>query len=160
MYAGSLPRSTGRRLLRLFVTRVLGLGVMCLLVLPDAAWAVQSHGGDEGLVAHQLGHVLFCVGMLYLLYRLRVKRPIGAGWRAFRAFLWLLVFWNLLTFTGHWLNEIMPAEKFLRKNQHIVAMTIESFGDAVYYLTRLDHLLLVPAMICLLVALQRWRSQA
>ncbi len=98
--------------------------------------------------------------MLYLLYRLRILPRHGAGWGAFRAFLWLLVGWNLLTFVGHWMNVSMPADRFLRRGEHIVAMTIESPADVIFYLTRLDHLLLVPAMIFLLLALKRWRQQS
>ena len=36
----------------------------------DRALAVQQHGGAEGLVAHQIGHILFFSGIAYLLYKI------------------------------------------------------------------------------------------
>jgi hypothetical protein len=32
--------------------------------------------------------------------------------------------------------------------------------DALFYFSRLDHLLLLPAFLCLLAALLKWRKQA
>jgi len=132
---------------------------LALLALPDIAWAVQAHRGLEGLVSHQLGHLLFLLGIGYLLFKLYRMRQAGAGWVAFKAFLWLLILWNLVTFSGHWLNEYVAQESFVKSYGKIVAFTIGSFPDAVYYLTRLDHLLLVPSFICLLLALQKWVRQ-
>lgn len=122
------------------------------------AWAVQSHGGTEGLVIHQIGHSLFSVGMGYLLYRLYVLRLTGSGWIEFKIFLWLLLLWNVMTFSGHWMNESVAAEKFLKLQSHTEAFTITGIFDALYYLTRLDHLVLVPAFVFLLLALRKWRG--
>jgi len=97
--------------------------------------------------------------MGYLLYRLHLMSQGGKGWRAFKAFLWLLILWNLLTFTGHWLNELVDTRKFVRREMHVVAFDVASFQDVLYYLTRLDHLLLVPALLFLLGALRTWRKQ-
>lgn len=133
--------------------------ILLLGTAPSSAWAVQAHGGAEGLVSHQIGHLLFTLGMAYLLYRLRLVRQRGAGWFEFKTFLWLLIFWNLQTFAGHWLNEQIPDERFIRQGAHVVSFTVTSILDAVYYLTRLDHLLLVPALLFLLLALRRWRAQ-
>ena len=130
--------------------------VFQLFMSVDSAWAVQSHGGSEGLVAHQLGHLLFTIGMGYLLFRLRTMQQKGRGWVEFKVFIWLLVIWNILTFTGHWMNEFVAAEKFIRTNGNISAFAVENFSDAIYYLTRLDHLALVPAFACLLLALRKW----
>ncbi len=133
------------------------LVVFQITLTVEPVWAVQSHGGSEGLVAHQIGHILFTIGMVYLLFRLRTMRQKGGGWVEFKVFIWLLVAWNLLTFTGHWMNEFVAVEKFSRAGEHIVSFTIVNFSDAIYYLTRLDHLVLVPSFAFLLLALRKWR---
>jgi len=133
---------------------------LLFLLEPQAAWAVQTHGGSEGLVSHQVGHLLFSVGMGYLLFKLYRMRQYGPGWRSFKAFLWLLILWNIATFSGHWMNEFVDQEKFLYVDGHTVAFTIRSFFDLLYYLTRLDHLLLVPSFFCLLLSLKKWSQPA
>ena len=71
--------------------------ILCFTVqslLPGTAWAVQQHGGAEGLVSHQIGHLLFIIGMFYLLYRLQVASPTGGGWPHFKLFVWLIICWK------------------------------------------------------------------
>lgn len=129
------------------------------MLWPASALAVQGHGGAEGLVSHQTGHVLFIVGLSYLLYKIHNTRFTAPGWVEFRAFLWTLVCWNMLTFTGHWMRELVDQSKFSKAGGHIISMTIDGPGDLFFYLTRLDHLLLLPAFFLLLLALRKWRSQ-
>lgn len=143
---------------------VLGVLLTALLVsIPATALAVQQHGGLEGLVAHQLGHLLFLTGMVFLLYRLRhpQTRPLveGRGWYAFRLFIWLIILWNLLTFYGHWHDEVISADKFVLVDGKRTALIINHPLDLLYYFSRLDHLILLPAFLCLLQALRRWRAQ-
>ena len=96
-------------------TRHLRTALLFLAMLPAAntAWAVQAHGGSEGLVSHQIGHFLFIIGMGYLVYRLRSMRQRGSGWFEFKVFIWLLIVWNVMTFFGHWMNEFVTKEKFM-----------------------------------------------
>lgn len=121
------------------------------------AWAVQAHGGSEGLVSHQIGHLLFTIGMGYLVLRLRSMRQSSSGWFEFKIFIWLLIVWNVVTFSGHWMNEYVENEKFIKDHANTLSFTIENLFDAIYYLTRLDHLILVPSLAFLLIALRKWR---
>ena len=130
-----------------------------LMVAVSPAWGVQSHGGAEGLVSHQIGHILFVIGMGYLLvhlYRLHVK---GVGWTEFKVFLWLIIAWNILTFSGHWMHEVVDKERFIITNEHVTSFSVSNFTDAYYYVTNLDHVVLVPALAFLLCALREWRAQ-
>lgn len=120
-------------------------------------YAVQQHGGAEGLVSHQVGHILFISGMSYLLYRVHHNRITGSGWFEFKSFLWLIILWNILTFSGHWMREIVNPERFIRQGTQVTAFVITDSFDTFFYLTRLDHLLLVPSFVFLLLALQKWR---
>ena len=131
--------------------------LVCLTLLPTQSWAVQAHGGTEGLVSHQIGHVLFFLGMGYLLFRLYHIQMKGSGWFEFKVFLWLIIAWNLITFSGHLMNEFVAPEKFIKSDGITSAFTITSFTDAYFYITRLDHLLLVPAFTFLVFALRKWR---
>ncbi|MDX1776528.1 MAG: hypothetical protein R3297_08090 [Desulfobulbales bacterium] len=127
-----------------------------ILSLPRHALAVQAHGGAEGLVSHQIGHIMFIAGMGYLLYRIVSNRIEGPGWSEFKLFLVTILLWNFLTFTGHWLHEVVDASKFMSRNGVTVAYKPGGFTDYYYYLTRLDHLVLVPSFVFLLLALKKW----
>ena len=135
------------------------LALFCSLCTPVHAWAVQQHGGAEGLVAHEIGHILFIAGMLFLLYRMRRPATSGYGWFEFKLFLVLIVLWNTLTFYGHWYHEILNPEKYVRLHGKITGFTLTGFVDALFYLSRLDHLVLLPAFLCLMLALIKWRKQ-
>jgi hypothetical protein len=136
----------------------LTLGLFLSPVLINPAWAVQAHGGAEGLVSHQIGHVLFVIGMGYLLFRIYRTHLSGLGWFEFKGFLWLIITWNFITFSGHWLRELIDPKKFTMAGGHIVSFKISNFSDAFFYLASLDHLFLVPAFVLLLMALQKWRE--
>ena len=128
---------------------------LALSVKASPAWAVQAHGGAEGLLSHQIGHLLFATGMGYLLFRLRTMRQSGRGWLEFKTSIWLLIAWNVVTFTGHWMNEFIVEEQFIKDQTTILSFTIANLPDAIYYLTRLDHLILVPSFAFLLMALRK-----
>lgn len=147
----------GKNILRL---RHLLLVIFLLLisaVQTTPAWAVQQHGGAEGLVSHQIGHLLFIFGMGYMLYLVYHIGLTAAGWLHFKSFLRLILLWNFLTFSGHWLREFVDPDKFVKVDGQTVGYTISNFTDAVFYLSRLDHLVLVPAFLFLLLALKKWR---
>jgi hypothetical protein len=127
-----------------------------VLLQVSSAYAVQSHGGAEGLVSHQLGHFLFTLAMVFLLLRLRTSHLTGPGWSEFKGFLWLIILWNALTFAGHWMKEGVPADQFVLHSGRISAFQVNSIFDLIFYLTRLDHLLLVPAFFLLLLAIRNW----
>ncbi|MEK6250000.1 MAG: hypothetical protein N2C12_17585 [Planctomycetales bacterium] len=124
------------------------------------AWAVQGHGGTEGLVSHEIGHVLFIAGMVFILAYLSRQRFRSSAWLKFRCFLYLIILWNILTFTGHYMREYVGPEQMHKVGGRTVAFAISDLPDAYFYLTRLDHLLLVPALLFLLLALKQWRVES
>ena len=130
------------------------------LLFPHVAWAVQQHGGAEGLVSHQVGHFLFISGMFYLLYRLHLFSPSGPGWFEFKIFVWLIICWNFLTFYGHWHQELLDPAKLLRAGDKTTGLMISGPMDIMFYFSRLDHLLLLPAFLFLLMALTKWRKHS
>jgi len=142
-----------------------GYGILPILILSQPAalvfsvaqaHAVQVHGGSEGLISHQLGHLLFTLAMLVLLFRLSRSQLRDPGWQEFKGFLRLIISWNVLTFTGHWMQHSITSNQFVRHNGQVTAFQINNGFDFLFYLTRLDHLLLVPAFILLLLAIRNW----
>ncbi|NMX24272.1 hypothetical protein HCU62_10070 [Dissulfurirhabdus thermomarina] len=121
------------------------------------AWAVQDHGGGEGLMAHEIGHLLLMAGAAYILFRMAVFRSADPGWREFRAFLWWLLAWNLLVLAGHWIRPGIPAGRFILEGGRHVAFEARGGAGWLFYASRFDHLVLLPAFGFFLAALRKWR---
>lgn len=132
--------------------------LLCFVLFASPAWAVQAHGGAEGLVSHEVGHLFFIIGMTFLLFRAYLDNLITPGWQMFKGFLVFIILWNIIAFGGHLMNEIVDTSKYIKSNGHTTGFLVESPFDLLFYLTRLDHLLLVPAFICLYISLGRWRK--
>jgi hypothetical protein len=145
------------------LTKVLPLGLVAAGLVPgltQVAWAVQTHGGDEGLVAHQLGHVLFACGLIVVYRVCRRGQWSGPGWPSFRWFLVLSLAWCALTFAGHFLHEWVDPARFVRDGSQVRYFRAATAMDWTYYLSRLDHLLWIPALVALLRALVLWERSA
>lgn len=142
-------------------TRLISSGIIAILTtMASPALAVQTHGGAEGLVSHQIGHVFFAIGMGYLLYHLYRNHVAGPGWLEFKWFLWLIILWNFITFSGHLMDELIDPHKFILSGEETVSFSIAGWTDCLFYLTRLDHLVLVPSFIMLLLAIRKWERQS
>jgi hypothetical protein len=137
-----------------------GIAVPLLLVVwPRTAWALQTHGDPEGLHVHQLAHGFFAFSMLLLIYWLR-KWGLGAlaGWRAIRYSALFFILWNINAIVGHWLEELTQLLAIRRVDLltlEITAAPGHEWLAYLYYLTKLDHLLCVPALFCLMLGLRR-----
>ena len=137
------------------LTSFLGRRLFCLGVvyafLCGPAYAIQSHPAPEGLYVHQLAHVCFIVSMAVLAYWLEVHQFCRQkGWRYIQIAALLFVLWNMAAFAGHWIEEKIPRELFVGDpdwSQRLIA------GDNVwadlFYILKLDHLISVPAIVCL-----------
>lgn len=136
--------------------RAIRLCSLLIAALPSPALAVQIHGGAEGLVSHQIGHTLFLTGLGYLLWRIERRDLQTPAWQCFKRFLYCIVLWNLITITGHLLDRVIPTDRFIKNGTMITSFRAESPLDLLFYATRLDHFLLVPAFLFLFRALQRW----
>jgi hypothetical protein len=132
----------------------------CEILGAQKAWAVQAHGGAEGLVSHQIGHLFFLLGAGCLLWQVISRDLKGKGWSSFRAFLWLICLWNVLTFAGHWARETLDPSQFVREGRQIEAFIVSDGADILFYIANLDHLILIPALFCLAIALKKWKHSA
>ncbi len=74
------------------------------------------------------------------------------GWRLIQYSAFFFILWNLDALAAHFLDNQIQVVEF--KNLSIWHMSIETRSHSpllaiAYYLLKLDHLLCVPAMICL-----------
>lgn len=141
------------------------IGVMAVFIWffrPATVCAIQTHGGLEGLFVHQIAHVFFTFSMGLLIYWLRKRGLVSRlSWRYIQYAAIFFIAWNLDAFFGHWLLEqsgLIVVEKMPGMQMRIT--TIEGFSWLVeiYYISKLDHLLCMPAMVFLLLGLRRLRK--
>jgi hypothetical protein len=133
--------------------------IMGMILLPAApALATQGHGGVEGVWVHQFAHLFFLLSMVFLIYWLRraglVKVP---GWRYIQYAALFFILWNVDAMLVHFLDEQVRAVSI--QDVGTWQIRIHAAGNRtwlaiVYYIAKLDHLLCVPAMFCLLLGLR------
>lgn len=121
-----------------------------LLLLPAPARAFVPHS-YSGIIIHQMGHVFFTVSCLFVMWTIYVNQlHKQKGWRFLFLSQLLFVAWNLDTFVGHMTEYWIEPEQIIgdRTGWGYFERTILLSGrDYWYYLAKLDHLLLVPAMM-------------
>ncbi|MDR3569247.1 MAG: hypothetical protein P4L43_14560 [Syntrophobacteraceae bacterium] len=134
-----------------------------LLLSPQAAMAIQSHGGPEGLYVHQMAHILFLFSMGALIYWLRDSGLIKApGWRYVQYGAFCLILWNIDAVLGHYLDG--HGSSFVLADEGSWSARVH-FGSgsgklvALYYFTKFDHLFCVPGIIFLYMGLRRLLKQ-
>jgi hypothetical protein len=137
------------------VQKVIAFLILSALFSPELSWAFQSHPAPEGLYVHQLAHVLFGVAMGILAYWLQVNGFVRQkGWRLIQISCILFVLWNLNTFLGHWVEERVVADAVIGEPDWTQRIVLDSVMTRLYYVLKLDHLVSVPAIICLLLGIR------
>jgi len=132
--------------------------ILILLFTATPALATQTHGQPEGLYVHQIAHLFFIVSMGILEFWLRQRNLVREpGWKYIQLAAVLLILWNLNAMAVHFLDEQIHWLQVNRIDQW--QLHISATGDRVglpwlYYILKLDHLLCVPAMICLFLGLK------
>jgi len=132
--------------------------VIGCLLCPSLVFATQGHAGIEGVWVHQFAHLFFIFSMMLLIYWLRraglVKEP---GWRYIQYAALFFIIWNIDTIIVHFLDEQIQAVQATHIGDwriRIVASGDRKGLAALYYIAKLDHLLCVPAMVCLMLGLR------
>lgn len=120
------------------------------LLLPAPAEAFVPHA-YPGIIIHQMGHIFFivsCVFVMWTIFMNHLHRQ--KGWRFLFLSQLLFIAWNVDTFVGHMTEYWIEAEQIIgeRVGWGYFERTIMLSGkEYLYYITKLDHLLLVPAMM-------------
>jgi len=138
--------------------------VVYLLLLAEPAAATQTHGGAEGLIAHQLAHLFYLFAMGILVYWLRKRGLVHrSGWRLIQFAAIFLILWNIDTFFVHLLDETPGFVRSERLSPWEIRITTRPGLEplaGLYYLAKLDHLLCVPALLFLYLGLKRLTGES
>lgn len=128
-----------------------------LLLLPAVpAWALQTHGAPEGLYVHQIAHLLFAVALAYLWWHTRRTPPVASnGWKLLQLFCLMTILWNLSAVIGHEVYQRLDPADILERHTWREQVTLPlDLLKSLHFLTSMDHLLLVPALAALALALR------
>ena len=117
---------------------------------PDIVLATQTHGGPEGVYAHQIAHLFYILSMGFFIHWLRERKLVEEiGWRFIQYAAFFLILWNLDAFLVHFLEQTG------NWSLQINAQNSNNGLRELYYLAKLDHLLCVPALFFLYLGLRR-----
>jgi hypothetical protein len=122
-----------------------------LLVLPSQAWAFIPHWDPrEAFFIRQFAYLFWALAMVFFIFALRQEKL--QQHRGFRWLVWAGIFfalWNFDCFIGQFIALAMDSQggAGLTTAAGLDPSATETFLWF-YYLTKLDHLLLVPAFLC------------
>jgi len=139
------------------IYRIFALTPLCIaLLFCREAWALQTHGGAEGVVVHQLAHIQYLGALGYLFWDIRRSSFVGVGWRYLQRFCLLMMAWNGIAFIGHFAQMKLGEGAISTEDGYLSALLLlpVTFSKWVYYITALDHLVCVPALFFLYLAMR------
>ena len=141
--------------LRYQVVMIVGLILLCSA---SPAMATQTHGQPEGLYVHQIAHLFFIISMGILEFWLRQRNLVREpGWKYIQLAAVLFILWNLNAICVHFMDEQIHLLQIRPAGPWHMEMSVASGGKGLamlYYILKLDHLLCVPAMLCLYLGLK------
>ncbi|WP_457575343.1 hypothetical protein [Desulfomarina sp.] len=126
------------------------------LFLPERSMALQAHGEPEGMYVHQMAHILYMAALGYLYWDTQRSAFSNRGWTYLRIFCVLTIFWNLLALIGHEATQYLHPKDFTIVDGYLFSKVNKplTLVKIAYYTAKLDHLLTVPAMFFLYIALR------
>lgn len=138
-------------------------GLLALIWLyPAPALAYIPHWDPkEGFFVRQFSYLVFLVAMFYLFFEL--KQGGLQKYRGFRFLAWaslLFALWNLDCFVGQFLSLNLDSSQVVGPTGSLAQrLHMADAATWVYYLTKLDHLLLVPAYYLFYLGIKAFRQQ-
>ena len=132
------------------------------ILQPGEALALQVHGEPEGLYVHQMAHLHYIVALGYFYWDIRRSSFTGRGWRFLQMFCVLMACWNTLAFTGHLAGLYLDPQSLLQTDCYLQTQLLSPFtlNKYLYFITKLDHLIYVPALFCLFLGLRSFYHSA
>ena len=143
------------RFLRYATLAALSLALLCIAT---PALATQTHGQPEGLYVHQIAHLFFIISMGILEFWLRQRNLVREpGWKYIQVAAVLFILWNVNAMAVHFLDEQISWLTVTAIDEWQISIFVSGGGKGLallYYILKLDHLLCVPAMVCLYLGLK------
>lgn len=130
--------------------------LLLFLALPGEAHALQVHGEPEGLYVHQMAHLHYIFALGYFFWDIRRTSFTGRGWRYLQMFCGLMACWNALAFMGHLTGAYLDPGALLQTDCYLETRLLSPFtlNKYLYFITKLDHLIYVPALFFLFLGLR------
>lgn len=122
----------------------------------ESAMALQVHGGPEGLYVHQMAHLHYLFALVFFLWYIRRAAFTSRDWLFLQLFCLLMCLWNILAFVGHIAATNVEPTSLVQGSHYLTTRLLPpySVNNLVFYLAKLDHLLCVPALFCLYMAIR------
>jgi hypothetical protein len=138
------------------------LPLIMAIFLPDEAVALQVHSEPEGLYVHQMAHLHYIFALCYFFWDIKRSSFTGRGWRYLLLFCVLMVCWNVIAFVGHLAGFNLDSHAFLQTDRYLQTLILSPFtiNKCLYFVTKLDHLVYVPAMFFLFLGLRSFYRSA
>lgn len=132
------------------------LATVFIILHPSLSWALQTHDAPEGLFVHQMSHLLFVASLVYLAWDIHRNKFSGRGWVYLQFFCVFMSLWNVLAFTGHAVAHHLLKSDFFTESTYFYTKIFGPFTSAkiTFYIAKLDHLVSVPALVFLFLALR------
>lgn len=123
---------------------------------PDQALALQTHGAPKGLYVHQMAHIFYCLALGYLFWDIRRSSFTSQGWKYLLCFCLLMLCWNIIAFVGHVAHLSIAQEELdiSRGYIHRSLLAPFTFNKIIFYISKFDHLVCVPALFCLYLGMR------
>ncbi len=124
--------------------RILAGVVFILLSSSGSALAFGPGWITQGSYVHQTAHLLFAGAMFFFMFELRRQELRKyRGFRYLKWAAWLFAIWNLDAIVGHFsewalTNPVILGEGVSKR------LVMESFNSWLFYVTQLDHFILLP----------------
>lgn len=138
--------------------------IYLLILSAGPALAIQVHDSAEGLYAHQIAHIFFVFSMGILIYWLRGRNLVReTGWRFIQYSALFFILWNVGAFISHFFEAREGVVKTINagfwKSSVLVGRS-QGVGPTLFYLSKMDHLVLLPAIIFLYIGLRHLLERA
>jgi anti-sigma regulatory factor (Ser/Thr protein kinase) len=128
-----------------------------LSLIPTNALAFVPHA-YPGIYLHQMGHIFFIVSCIFIIWvivhhNLYEKK----GWKYILVSEIFFILWNVDTFIGHITEFWIEQSQIIGGREgwdYFKRMIVIEGREYLYYITKLDHLWLVPAMLLFFMGLR------
>ncbi len=132
------------------------------VIFPSPALAFIPHWDPtEAFFIRQFSYLFFMVAMIFFIHELKQEKL--QHHRGFRQLSWASVFfalWNLDCFVGQFISlYVQPQMVGGVAGSLSQQMIMTGMGNWINYVTKLDHLLLVPAFIFVYLGLRAFRQE-
>lgn len=132
------------------------LSAIMVLSAPGEALALQVHGEPEGLYVHQMAHLHYIFALGYFFWDIRRTSFTGRGWHYLQLFCIFMTCWNGIAFVGHFAGLYLEPHALHQTDCYLDIRLLSpfTFNKYLYFITKLDHLIYVPALFFLYLGLR------